>query len=152
MTADKNAHKTPLAQRRRARKLILQALYQWLLSDNEPAAIARQFHEETHGKVDWEFFDSVFPQIPRQVEELNALLLPLLDRQADALDPIEKSLLYLGGYELKNRIDIPYRVVINECVELAKTFGATESHKYINGVLDKLAPRLREAELRARQS
>lgn len=152
MSADKNPNKSPLAQRRRARKLILQALYQWLLSDNEPAAIARQFHEETHGKVDWEFFDSVFPQIPRQVDELDAMLLPLLDRKADALDPIEKCLLYLGGYELKNRIDIPYRVVINECVELAKTFGATESHKYINGVLDKLAPSLRQAELRARLS
>ena len=70
----------------------------------------------------------------------------MLDRQPEALDPIEKSLLYLGAYELANRIDVPYRVVINECVELAKVFGATESHKYINGVLDKLAPALRTAE------
>ena len=144
--------KTPLAQRRRARKLILQALYQWLLSDNEPTDIAKQFHEETHGRVDWEFFDAVFPQIPPQAAELDSLFLPLLDRKAESLDPIEKCLLYLGCYELKHRIDVPYRVVINECVELAKTFGATESHKYINGVLDKLAPQLREAELRARQT
>ena len=70
----------------------------------------------------------------------------MLDRKPEALDPIEKSLLYLGAYELANRIDVPYRVVINECVELAKVFGATESHKYINGVLDKLAPTLRTAE------
>lgn len=152
MATDKAQSKSPLAQRRRARKLILQALYQWLLSDNEPADIARQFHEETHGRVDWEYFDAVFPQIPPQVEELNSFIMPLLDRKAGSLDPIEKSLLYLGSYELRHRIDIPYRVVINECVELAKTFGATESHKYINGVLDKLAPRLREAELRAGRS
>lgn len=152
MATDKAHSKTPLAQRRRARKLILQALYQWLLSANEPAAIARQFHEETHGRVDWAFFDAVFPQIPPLVAELDGLILPLLDRETESLDPIEKSLLYLGSYELKHRIDVPYRVVINECVELAKTFGATESHKYINGVLDKLAPQLRDAELRARQT
>jgi len=152
VATDKAQNKSPLAQRRRARKLILQALYQWLLSDNEPASIARQFHEETHGKVDWVFFDDVFPQIPPEVEALDSLILPLLDRKSESLDPIEKCLLYLGSFELKHRIDVPYRVVINECVELAKTFGATESHKYINGVLDKLAPSLREAELRARQS
>ena len=79
--------------------------------------------------------------------KLDESLAPLLDRDLAALDPIEKSLLYLGAFELTNRIDVPYRVVINECVELAKIFGATGSHKYINGVLDKLAPTLRPAEL-----
>ena len=138
--------KPPLAQRRKARRHILQALYQWMLSGNEPAAIARQFREETHGKVDWDYFTEVFCEIPNKQEALDALLLPLLDRKPESLDPVEKALLYLGAFELAHRIDVPYRVVINECVELAKTFGASESHKYINGVLDKLVPELRAAE------
>lgn len=138
--------KSPLEQRRRARKLVLQALYQWLMSDNEPRSIAKQFREDTHGKVDWEFFDEVFCAIPGEQEALDELLRPFLDRESQSLDPIEKSLLYLGAYELAHRIDVPYRVVINECVELAKVFGATDGHKYINGVLDKLVPGLRAAE------
>ncbi len=140
----------PLATRRKARKLIMQATYQWLLSENDPLDIGKQFHEDTHGKIDWEYFDEIFRAIPKQAAELEALFMPLLDRESDALDPIEKSLLLLGTYELAHRIDIPYRVVINECIELAKTFGATESHKYINGVLDKLASQLRSAETQAR--
>lgn len=128
----------------------MQATYQWLLSGNDPLDIAKQFHEDTHGKIDWEYFDEIFKEIPKQAKELEALILPLLDRKSEALDPIEKSLLFLGTYELMHRIDVPYRVVINECIELAKTFGATESHKYINGVLDKLAPQLRAAETQAR--
>lgn len=138
--------RVPLAHRRKARRHILQALYQWLMSGNEPEAIARQFREETHGKVDWDYFTEVFCAIPREQESLDALLHPLLDRKPGSLDPIEKALLYMGAFELAHRIDVPYRVVINECVELAKTFGASESHKYINGVLDKLAPELRSAE------
>lgn len=145
-----HGRRVPVANRRKARKLIMQATYQWLLSDNEPLDIARQFHEDTHGKIDWEYFDELFGKIPRQAEELEALFLPLLDRKSESLDPIEKSLLLLGTFELAHRIDIPYRVVINECVELAKTFGATDSHKYINGVLDKLAPQLRSAETQAK--
>ena len=138
--------KPPLARRRKARQLILQALYQWLLTDSELTDISKQFHEQNQGKIDWEFFDEVLPGVLKSVEALDKPLHPLLDRKLEALDPIEKALLYLGTYELANRIDVPYRVVINECVELAKMFGATESHKYINGVLDKLAPELRAAE------
>lgn len=138
--------KPPLARRRKARQLILQALYQWLLTDSELTDISKQFHEQNQGKIDWEFFDEVLPGVLKSVEALDKHLHPLLDRKLEALDPIEKALLYLGTYELANRIDVPYRVVINECVELAKMFGATESHKYINGVLDKLAPELRAAE------
>ena len=138
--------KPPLARRRKARQLILQALYQWLLTDSELTDISKQFHEQNQGKIDWEFFDEVLPGVLKSVETLDKHLPPLLDRKLEALDPIEKALLYLGTYELANRIDVPYRVVINECVELAKMFGATESHEYINGVLDKLAPELRAAE------
>lgn len=144
-------NRVPLEQRRRARRLILQALYQWLLSENDPLDIAAQFHADTHGKVDWEYFDALFLDIPKQIELLDQHLHPRLDRAPTALDPIEKAALYLGCYELANRIDVPYRVVINECVELAKVFGATDSHKYINGVLDKLVPELRAIEWAAKR-
>lgn len=139
--------KIPLAQRRKARQLVLQALYQWLLARAEPIEIVAQFKEENEGKIDWEFFDDVFMAIPKHVESLDAHLIPLLDRKPDALDPIEKALLYLGTFELAHRIDVPYKVVINESIELAKIFGATDSHKYVNGVLDKLVPQLRPVEL-----
>lgn len=138
--------KISLAQRRKARRLILQALYQWLMSGTDVPDIVRQFREAEHGKVDWQYFEQVLLEIPSQAESLAGHLNPLLDRAPTALDPIEKALLYLGAFELANRIDVPYKVVINECVELAKVFGATGSHKYINGVLDKLAPELRAAE------
>ena len=137
----------PLAQRRKARRLVLQALYQWLMSGSDPLVISKQYREETLGKVDWNYFEEVFSEIPGATQKLNESLEPLLDRELVALDPIEKALLYLGTFELANRIDVPYRVVINVCVELAKIFGATDSHKYINGVLDKLASELRPAEL-----
>ena len=142
--------KTPLAQRRKARTLVMQALYQWHISKTEPLEIEAQFHEENGGKIDWEYFSEVFLEIPKQQEALDQHIAPLLDRELKSLDPVERALLYLGTFELANRIDIPYRVVINECVELAKTFGATDSHKYINGVLDKLAKTLRSVELAAK--
>ena len=139
--------KIPLAQRRKARTLIVQALYQWYISKLDPLEIEAQFHEQNGGKIDWEYFSEVFLEIPKQQEALDKHISPLLDRELNSLDPVERALLYLGTFELASRIDIPYRVVINECVELAKTFGATDGHKYINGVLDKLAKSLRSVEL-----
>ena len=139
--------KIPLAQRRKARTLIVQALYQWYLSKSDPLEIEAQFHEQNGGKIDWEYFSEVFLKIPKQQEALDKHISPLLDRELNSLDPVERALLYLGTFELASRIDIPYRVVINECVELAKTYGATDGHKYINGVLDKLAKSLRSVEL-----
>ena len=142
--------KIPLAQRRKARTLIVQALYQWHISKSAPLDIEAQFHEQNGGKIDWEYFSEVFLEIPKQQEILDKHIGPVLDRELTSLDPVERALLYLGTFELANRIDIPYRVVINECVELAKTFGATDGHKYINGVLDKLAKTLRPLELAAK--
>ena len=142
--------KIPLAQRRKARTLVMQALYQWHISKSEPLEIEAQFHEQNGGKIDWKYFSEVFLEIAKQQEALDKLISPLLDRELKSLDPVERALLYLGAFELANRIDIPYRVVINECVELAKTFGATDGHKYINGVLDKLAKALRSVELSAK--
>ena len=128
-----------LAQRRKARQLILQALYQWSLTGADPSEISKEFHDRNNAKIDWAFLMR-FSRHSQNSGHSRWTSTSLLDRKPEALDPIEKSLLYLGAYELANRIDVPYRVVINECVELAKVFGATESHKYINGVLDKLAP------------
>jgi N utilization substance protein B len=145
-TPTSHPKRIPLAQRKKARRVILQALYQWLITRDAPAGIAKQYREETPGKIDWEYFDEVFLAIPNHVAELDGHLHPMLDRKPEALDPIEKALLYLGSYELAFRIDVPYRVVINECVELAKVFGATDGHKYVNGVLDKLAKQLRTLE------
>ena len=138
--------KVPLAQRRKARSLVLQALYQWLIANAEPLEIESQFREENSGKIDWDYFHEVLFEIPKQASSLDQHIHPLLDRKPSALDPVERALLYLGTFELAHRPDVPYRVVINECVELAKIFGATESHKYVNGVLDKLARTLRPLE------
>lgn len=141
-----------LAHRRKARRLLMQALYQWLIADGEALDIIKQFREENpSNKIDWEYFEEVLTAVPKEAAALDAYLVPLLDRALTALDPIEHALLYLGTYELAHRIDVPYRVVINEAVELAKMFGATDSHKYINGVLDKLAPVLRPLELKQKR-
>lgn len=139
----------PLAQRRKARRLLLQALYQWQISGGELYDIEAQFRAESPGKYDWDFFHEMFCAIPPRAAQLDELLAPHLDRQVKNLDPIEKALLRMGTYELAERLEVPYRVVINEAVELAKVFGATESHKYINGVLDKLARQLRAIEINA---
>jgi len=141
-----STQKVPLAQRRKARSLVLQALYQWLIANAEPLEIESQFREENSGKIDWDYFHEVLFAIPKQASSLDQHIHPLLDRKPSALDPVERALLYLGTFELAHRPDVPYRVVINECVELAKIFGATESHKYVNGVLDKLARTLRPLE------
>ena len=139
--------KVPVAQRRKARRIVLQAIYQWLMTSNEPFEIAAQFREANSLKVDWDYFDEVFLRIPLCQKVIETELESVVDREINALDMIEKALLYVGVFELTYLVDIPYRVVINECVDLAKTFGASESHKYVNGVLDKLSKKLRTDEI-----
>lgn len=141
-----NSSRPSQAQRRKARRLVLQALYQWQMSGGELADIEAQFRAEFTGKTDWDYFHDTFSAIPGQVDSLDSLLEPLLDRKIKTLDPVEKAVLRIGVFELQQRIEIPYKVVINECVELAKSFGATDSHKYVNGVLDKLVKELRPLE------
>ena len=135
-----------VAQRRKARRLVMQALYQWLLSATDPEDIAAEFRAGSHGKVDWGYFDAVFPAVTQRRDELLSLIAPLLDREATDLTPVEKAIFLLGCYELVECSEVPHKVVINEAVELAKEYGATDSYKYINGVLDKLARLLREAD------
>jgi len=146
----KHAQQELVARRRKARHYALQALYQWHMAGATASDIEAEFRTDyDFAVVDLEYFQALIHGVPPLVEELDELLKPLLDREVQELDPIERSLLRMGGFELRDRIDVPYRVVINESVALAKKFGAAESYKYINGVLDKLARQLRGPEVSA---
>jgi N utilization substance protein B len=138
-----------IAHRKKARSFLVQALYQWQISDYPLNDIEAQYRADNTGKVDWAYFHEVFSGIAGATEALDSTFAGFLDRDIQKLNPIELSILRIGAYELTKRIDIPYRVVINECVDLAKKFGATESHKYVNGVLDKLARQQRSVEINA---
>ena len=128
----------------------MQALYQWQLTGQSAADIEAQFfREENMRTTDIEFFQELLHAIPDKLQTLDAQLVPLLDRPIDKVDPVERAILRIGTFELNFRPDIPWRVIINEAVELAKGFGAEQSHKYINGVLDKIARRTRAAEIKA---
>ena len=138
------------ALRRRARHYALQALYQWQISRNALSDIDAQFRAEyDFSKTDVEYFQTLLHEVPQYVGELERAFEPLLDRAVKDLNPVELTVLRMGAYELAHRIDIPYKVVINEAVALAKKFGATDSHKYVNGVMDKLAQQLRQIEVSA---
>lgn len=141
------------AKRRKARHYGMQALYQWQISRNALRDIENQFCAEyDFSVVDLDYFQELLHQVPAHLGELDALITPHLDRALKDVTPIELALLRMGTYELVHRIDIPFKVVINECVSLAKKFGAAESHKYINGVLDNLAKQLRGVEIAAERS
>lgn len=147
---NKPPHNTLAAERRKARHYGMQALYQWHMAGAPLSAIEGEFRDDyDFDKVDLEYFQALLHGVPAQVDELEAVLVPLLDRSIETLDPIERTLLRMGVFELTERIDVPYKVVINEAVALAKKFGATDGHKYINGVLDKAARQLRQAEVGA---
>lgn len=141
--------KKKLSERHKARRMLLQALYQWHMAQAPVNEILAEFLVYYKGRIDRDYFKEVFVGVTSQAEALDEQIAPLLDREISKLDPVERALLRLGTYELKERIDVPYRVVINEAVELAKVYGATESHKYINGILDRASKTLREAETRA---
>ena len=146
----KAAHNTLAAERRKARHYGMQALYQWHMAGASLTDIEAEFRSDyDFSHVDLAYFQALLHEIPTQVDSLEAGLKPLLDRDLDELDPIERTLLRMGAWELTERLDVPYKVVINEAVALAKKFGATDSYKYINGVLDKAAHQLRKVEVDA---
>lgn len=131
--------------RSRARRAALQALYQWQMTAEALDTISAQFREDkSWRRVDEDMFASLLYGVPGNVEALDAHLEPLLDRTVAQLDPVERAILRMGAFELAHRDDIPWRVIINECVELAREFGAEKSHKYVNGILDNLARRIRD--------
>ena len=134
-------------RRSQARHFALQALYQWQVTGQDLAEIERQFLEkEELAKADVGLFVELLHGVPGNLSDLDRAVAPLLDRPLEQVDPVERAVLRLGTFELVHHLDIPYRVVINEAVELAKRFGADQGHRYVNGVLDKLARRLRAAE------
>jgi N utilization substance protein B len=134
--------------RHRAREFALQGIYQWLLN-NEDSGVIDAHIREAHGfdKADREHFDALLHGAINQSIQLREEFSPFIDRGITELSPIEHAALLIGAYEMKNHIEIPYRVVINEAVELTKSFGGQDGHKYVNGVLDKLATRLRAVEV-----
>jgi N utilization substance protein B len=134
--------------RHRAREFVLQGLYQRQLSGNALDAIRAQIAEANgFTNADGAYFGELWIGVTSEFDELVALCAPLLDRSAADLSPIERAVLAIGAWEMKHRLEIPYRVVINEAVELAKSYGGTDGHKFVNGVLDKLAASLRVGEL-----
>ncbi len=145
----KSTNKSP---RHRARELAIQGIYQWRVSGNDAADIEKQMQTEKNlGRYDKPMFSSLLRGTIAQHTEIEALLSPFLDRPLSELSPVEFAVLMLGAFELSQKIEVPYKVVINESVELAKTFGGTDGHKYVNGVLDKLAPKVRTVEFAARK-
>ena len=130
-----------------ARKLVMQALYQWQMTGHEANDLSKQFVEsEEFGGADREYFNELLRGCIKGKEHIDAGIAPFIDRPLEQLDPVETAILMMGMYELQSRIDVPYRVVINEAVDLAKRFGATDAHKYVNAVLDRAAKEVRSAE------
>jgi N utilization substance protein B len=136
--------------RRRAREFALQGLYEWQVNPREVSSIEANIRElDEFNKCDRLHFDALLQGCIEQRETLDAGLLKFLDRPLVELSPVEHAVLWVGAFELANCLDVPYKVAINEAGELAKNFGGTDGHKYVNGVLDHLAPELRPDEVRA---
>ena len=145
--ANPNKNRSP---RRRSREFALQALYQWLLNrDDAPVIIEHIRQAHSFDKADRDHFVALVSGSIHKANALREMLIPLLDREIEEISPVEHAVLLLGAYELECHLEIPYRVVINEAVELAKSFGGIDGHKFVNGVLDKLTAKLREEEVKA---
>jgi transcription antitermination protein NusB len=136
--------------RSRAREFALQALYQYQVGGNEAQAIDA-FTRDLAGfhKADAVHYDALLHGCIGEAAQLDALILPLLDRKMQEISPIEHGIMWIGAYEFQRCLDVPWRVVLNECIELAKEFGGTDGHKYVNAVLNGLAPKLRPLEVEA---
>ncbi len=131
-----------------ARKCAVQALYQWQMSGNSLARIETYFLEEELLKgAQKTYFTELFHGVPKQLDVIDAALAEFVDRPVEKIDPVERAILRIGVYELINRLETPYKVIINEGVNLAKFFGADGSHKYVNGILDKVAQKVRAVEI-----
>lgn len=144
---------SPGRARSLARRSAVQAIYQWQVAGQDVSQIESQFlAEQDMKKVDVAYFHELLHEVPAHLAELDTQFASFLDRPIPELDPVERAILRIGVYELKCRPDIPYRVIINEAVELAKTFGAEQSHKYVNGILDKVTRRLRTIEMQMNRS
>ena len=149
MTQHRRPEGIDLAARSRARRRATQALYAWQMSGNPMSLVIDEFrHEQDMEIADLDYFEDLLRGVDRHCAELDAGLEPFLDREAKQVDPIERAVLRLAAYELRHRPDVPYRVVINEAIEVTKRFGAEHGHTYVNGVLDKAARAWRSADPR----
>ena len=139
------AHKENIRGRIKARQNAVQALYQWFITNKNVDEIIAEFESDKHklAKTDINYFKSLLRGTITNNQKLDLRIINLLDRSVDELDTIERAILHIGCYELEYHDDIPWRAVVNESVELAKIFGAENSYKYINGILDKVAKELR---------
>ena len=136
--------------RSRARRRALQAVYAWQLSGTRVDEVIAQFaHEQAHEVADLVYFEDLVRGVDKHCDELDAALAPFLDREVEQVDPIERAALRIAAYELRHRLDVPYRVVINEAIETVKRFGAEHGHTYVNGVLDHAAADWRSVEVQA---
>lgn len=141
------ARQRATSARRRARRFLVQALYQWQVSGEDPGDVLLQFVDGRNlGNADVDYFREVMRAIPADVDTLDAQIAPLLERSVAMIDPVERGILRLACYELRDRLEVPARVVIDEAIELAKAFGAEQGHRFVNGVVDRLARRLRPRE------
>ncbi len=136
-------------QRRKARRMAVQALYQWQIAGHPATEIITQFAGHASRKVDFAYFQELTEGVISQHSQLDNQLQPQLSRALSGVDPVERAILRLATYELSQRLEIPYRVIINESIELAKRYGAEQGHRFVNGVLDKTAQVLRPQEHRA---
>ncbi len=138
-------------KRSQSRRHAVQALYQWQMAGQDLNDIFNQFLEEQDiQSFEVPYFKDLLHGVPNHLSELDAMLKPALDRAIESVDPVERAVLRIGAYELSFHLEVPYRVVINEAVELAKVFGAEQGHRFVNGVLDQVAKKVREAEVKAR--
>jgi len=137
--------------RTNARKAAVQALYQWQMAGHNLSEIERQFLEDERLKdAQKSYFVELFYGVPKNLEAIDQALSEFVDRPVDTIDPVERAILRIGVYELLHRLDMPYRVVLNEGINLAKYFGADGSHKYVNGILDKVAQQKRAMEIKSK--
>jgi len=136
-----------IQQRRQSRRLAMQALYQWQMTGNNIQDVLKQFlTTQDVGRADLDYFQELLTSIPGMVDKLDAALEPFMERRMEEVDPVERAILRLSAYELISRPDIPYKVVINEAIDLTKKFGADQAHRFVNGVLDQAVRELRKLE------
>ena len=139
----------PTSRRGLARRLTVQALYQWLVNESAPESLLKEFREQPDGlgRADPEYFAELLNGTVQEAATLTTIIVPYIDRPLNQLDPVEYAVLLLGAFELTHRPDVPWRVVVNEAVNLTKVFGAEDGYKFVNGVLDKIARAARPEEI-----
>ena len=140
------------SKRRKGRRYAVQGIYQWQLTDNSPQSIYESMLVDVNlNKTDLPYMEELITKVPNHIDEIDQTLSPKLSRTLDEVDPVERAILRIAVYELLKHPEIPYRVVINEAIEQAKTFGAEDGHKFVNGVLDKVSTEVRALEVKAGQ-